>query len=243
LLAPALKSLVNVIRLTITQPNHNIRNVDILCMVSNFSHLNHLTIQYGYPFSSNVLTGYGMPSLTHLIVRYSHVVGKLGFKRLFNFVLKLVSSSPHLESLTLSAENTRAPVAGTNEFVQSLGKVHGALMKLLCIPDLYLKPHALRQIGNWFPHLEELSVAVGPTVLFRIIELIPNMEHLSKLSLKVPRYKGAAPYFPREEAVALLQQGPPRLRRICVNEDHWVAMWMYDNDSHSVYFGVCQENV
>ncbi|KDQ06697.1 hypothetical protein BOTBODRAFT_60483 [Botryobasidium botryosum FD-172 SS1] len=266
-LVPALKSLINVRRLSITWESL-VFGADggILGLVSCFVHLDHLAVQYGYPAAQrDTLVKYRMPSVKHLTVHYwSFLPSKPGYKPLYDFVLTLASSSPHLESVTITIWWSIKPAASAHRFLESLAAAHGASIKRLCIPCLCLKSRTWRQMDSWFPHLEELSVAVGPTALAsslefllraprrivsydackrRMMESIYRMKRLSKLSLRVLNCSGTVPYFSLEEAAALLLQGPPRLRHVCANDDHWVAKWMYDEEAHAAYFGVDRERM
>jgi len=139
--------------------------------------------------------------------------------------VEALTAGSRLEALAVFPSEA-LPGRRADMFIAHLSKKHRLTMRSLLLENMHVGYKTIQKLSSYFPHLEEFSISVGTSILAHMSILIALSLNLRVLYLQVPRTKGQVePRFEYEEALALMQQGPPKLRRIQVNYNVWVGEW------------------
>ncbi|KDQ16220.1 hypothetical protein BOTBODRAFT_30941 [Botryobasidium botryosum FD-172 SS1] len=219
---------------------------EMLSLVSHFYYLETLEIAYEHPLAprDEIFFPCNLPSLRRLVItQYNDIKSKQDHKLLFAFVDALTAGS-YPEALLIFSPET-LPGRRADNFVTHLSKKHKSTMRTLFLENMYVGYKTIQKLHVYFPNLEGFSISVGTSVFAHMGILIAPSVNLRVLYLHVPPTKGQVePRFEYEEALALMLQGPPKLRRIQVNDNVWVGKWEtrpLAEGGVAVYLGVHRE--
>ncbi|KAK1232308.1 hypothetical protein PQX77_004559 [Marasmius sp. AFHP31] len=189
------------------------------------------------PMDSHIAPFETVPFLTNLrrfTLRYSCVLEpSLAIGKVCTWIKHVISRCPleELSFVPFYCVRTWNPLSkrSWDILLDHLTDKHAKTLKSLDLRAAFVKKHSLKRLLNKCALLECLAIGTARGSIHTFVRYSSHLRHLRRVEFELRTLKrGMNATCAKDEEVESMLRSAPNLRRVVINEDHWLGTWVLE---------------